>query len=261
MTFGNIKLVLDGPTARVTLARPNKLNPLDWATIQELRHALKQIEAKSEVTFAVITGEGRSFSAGGDLEAYVHLYRQPAEFAAFLSDFYDLLTAMESSEKIFIAAVNGICVAGGMELLLACDLALAADTAKLGDCHLNFGQLPGAGGSQRLPRAIGLLRAKHLMMIGDLLSAAEAEKIGLVGGVVPADDLDNAVNRLIAKMSAKSRAGLRGIKHLANLTLQHDLDAGLKAEIAFVRHYVTTELDAVEGLTAFANKRDPVFSS
>ena len=86
----------------------------------------------------------------------------------FLDDFYEMLTAMEASEKIYIAAVNGVCVAGGIELLLACDLSIAADSAKIGDGHLNFGQLPGAGGLQRLPRAVGLLRAKHLILTGDL---------------------------------------------------------------------------------------------
>ena len=88
-----------------------------------------------------------------------------------------MLDEIERSAKIYIGAVNGVCVAGGLELLLACDLVIAADTAKIGDGHLNFGQLPGAGGSQRLPHAIGLLRAKHLILTGKLLSAAEAERI------------------------------------------------------------------------------------
>ncbi len=108
----------------------------------------------------------------------------PDKFAAFLDDFFQLLDAIEASAKIYIAAVNGVCVAGGIELLLACDLAIAAASARIGDGHLNFGQLPGAGGSQRLPRAIGLLRAKHLILTGALLSAAEAERIGLVNEVV-----------------------------------------------------------------------------
>jgi len=256
-TYANIILTFDGAVARLTLARPDKLNPLDWATVKELRTAIAAIDSRPEVSFVVVTGQGRSFSAGGDLEGYLRLYAHPDEFAAFLDDFWKMLTAIEASPKIYIAAVNGHCVAGGIELLLACDLAVAAETAKIGDGHLNFGQLPGAGGSQRLPRAVGLLRAKHLMLTGELLTAAEAERIGLVGAV--ASDLDAAVAELIEGLSQKSRVGLRGAKHLANLTLNLDLDAGLKAEIAYVHAYATTEPDATEGLVAFKEKRRPAF--
>jgi len=256
-TFANITLAFEGAVARLTLARPEKLNPLDWATVKELRAAIALIDTRPEVSFVVVTGQGRSFSAGGDLEGYLRLYAHPDEFAAFLDDFWKMLTAIEASPKIYIAAVNGHCVAGGIELLLACDLAVAAEGAKIGDGHLNFGQLPGAGGSQRLPRAVGLLRAKHMMLTGNLLSAAEAERIGLVGAV--ASDLEAAVAELIAGMSQKSRVGLRGAKHLANLTLSLDLDAGLKAEIAYVHAYATTEPDATEGLVAFKEKRRPAF--
>jgi enoyl-CoA hydratase/carnithine racemase len=256
-TFANIILAFEGATARLTLARPEKLNPLDWATVKEVRTAIGEIDRHPEVSFVVVTGQGRSFSAGGDLEGYLHLYAHPDEFAAFLDDFCKMLTAIEASPKIFIAAVNGHCVAGGLELLLACDLAVAAESAMIGDGHLNFGQLPGAGGSQRLPRAVGLLRAKHLMLTGELIGATEAERIGLVGAV--AADPEAAVAELVAGLSRKSRAGLAGAKHLANLTLSLDLDDGLKAEIAYVRAYATTEPDATEGLLAFKEKRRPAF--
>jgi enoyl-CoA hydratase len=256
--FANIELSFTGAVARLTLARPEKLNPLDWSTVKELRTAVAEIDRHAETSFVVVTGQGRSFSAGGDLEGYLHLYRHPDEFAAFLDDFHRMLTAIEASPKIYIAAVNGHCVAGGIELLLACDLAVAAETARIGDGHLNFGQLPGAGGSQRLPRAVGLLRAKHLMLTGELLTAAQAERIGLVSAV--AADLEAEVARLIAGMAEKSRVGLAGAKHLANLTLALDLEAGLKAEIDYVHRYATTEPDATEGLVAFKEKRRPAFS-
>ena len=181
-------------------------------------------------------------------------------FPPFLDDFFQMLNAIEASSRIYIAAINGVCVAGGLELLLACDLVIAAASARIGDGHLNFGQLPGAGGSQRLPRAIGLLRAKHLILTGNLLSAEEAERIGLVGQVVPDEALDQAVDALVAGLVEKSRVGLRGAKHLTNLTLTTDLATGLKREIEFVHHYATTEPDATEGLLAFKEKRKPVFS-
>jgi len=257
-SFQNIRLEWLDRAARLTLARPDKLNPLDWATVRELRRAVAEIEA-SKVVAVVVTGEGRSFSAGGDLEGYIALYRQPDRFAEFLDDFYRLLTAMEQSPKIYVAAVNGVCVAGGLELLLACDVAIAADSAKIGDGHLNFGQLPGAGGSQRLTRAIGLTRAKHLMLTGALLPAAEAERIGLVNAVVPAAELETAALKFVDGLLEKSRVGVRGAKYLANLAMTTDLEEGLKREIAFVHDYATTEPDATEGLVAFKDKRKPAF--
>lgn len=259
MTYDNIKLSFEGATARLTMARPDKLNPLDWATVKALRAAVAQIDSHPEVGFVVVTGEGRSFSAGGDLEGYLRLYAHPDEFAAFLSDFWAMLGAIEASPKIFIAAVNGACVAGGLELLLACDLAVAAESARIGDGHLNFGQLPGAGGSQRLPRAIGLLRAKHLMLTGDLLDAETCERWGLVTKVVPDAELIAKAEVWVASLSDKSGVGLAGAKRLANMTLDLAYEEGLKAEIAFVHRYATTEPDATEGLLAFKEKRPPRF--
>ncbi len=246
---------------RLTLARADKLNPLDWTTVRELKDAVAAIEARTDVSAVIITGRGRSFSAGGDLDGYLELYRHPDKFAAFLADFFQMLSAIEASSKIYVAAVNGLCIAGGLELLLACDLAIAASSARIGDGHLNFGQLPGAGGSQRLPRAIGLRRAKHLILTGDLLSANEAQRIGLVNEVVPDTELDAAAEALVARLGQKSRVGLRGAKHLANLSLTTELAAGLQQEIDFVHRYATTEHDATEGLVAFKEKRKPVFSS
>jgi enoyl-CoA hydratase len=246
---------------RLTLARADKLNPLDWTTVRELKDAVAAIEGRTDVCAVIITGRGRSFSAGGDLDGYLELYRHPDKFAAFLADFFEMLSAIEASPKIYVAAVNGVCVAGGLELLLACDLAIAASSARIGDGHLNFGQLPGAGGSQRLPRAIGLRRAKHLILTGDLLSANEAQRIGLVNEVVPDNELDAAAEALVVRLGQKSRVGLRGAKHLANLSLTTELAVGLRQEIDFVHRYATTEHDATEGLIAFKEKRKPVFSS
>ncbi|MEI9992007.1 MAG: enoyl-CoA hydratase/isomerase family protein [Rhizomicrobium sp.] len=243
--------------ARVTLNRPSKLNPLDWATIGKLRAAVSEIEARNDIGVVVITGSGRSFSAGGDLEGYLGLYKSPERFQDFLSKFHDLLDTIEASPKIYIAAINGVCVAGGLELLLACDLAVAADTASIGDGHLNFGQLPGAGGSQRLPRAVGLQMAKYLMLTGELLPAAEAHRIGLLCRVFPAAELDGGVDALVDGLLEKSRTGMATAKRLANLTLKTDQASGLKQEIRIVHDYATTHPDAAEGLIAFKEKRKP----
>lgn len=259
--YKNISLSWSGAVVRLTLSRPDKLNPLDWDTVRELRRATAEIDARSDVVAVIVSGEGRSFSAGGDLEGYLTLYQNAAQFAEFLDDFMKLLTAMEASEKIYIAAVNGVCVAGGLELLLACDLAIASDIAKIGDGHLNFGQLPGAGGSQRLPRAIGSMRAKHVILTGELLDAVEAERIGLINRVVPAADLESAAAALAQSLTDKSGAGVRGAKHLVNVAATTNLADGLAQEMKFVHRYATTEPDAIEGLVAFKEKRKPKFSS
>jgi enoyl-CoA hydratase len=258
MIYSNIRVAIEGDLARVTLARADKLNPLDWSTVKELKAAVAEIEA-APVRFVILTGEGRAFSAGGDLDGYLKLYRDAVAFQAFLDDFYAMLTGIEKARAIWIAAVNGVTVAGGIELLLACDMALAGASAKIGDGHLNFGQLPGAGGSQRLPRAIGLLRAKHLMLTGDLLDAETCERWGLVTKVVPDTELVAQAEAWVASLSEKSGAGLAGAKRLANMTLDLPYEEGLKAEIAFVHRYATTEPDATEGLIAFKEKRPPRF--
>ncbi|MCC7273774.1 MAG: enoyl-CoA hydratase/isomerase family protein, partial [Alphaproteobacteria bacterium] len=213
------------------------------------------------VRAVVVTGEGRAFSAGGDLEGYLTLYRDPAGFRAFLDDFWALLDAIERAPKIFVAAINGFCVAGGLELMLACDLAIAAREAKIGDGHLNFGQLPGAGGSQRLPRAIGVPRAKLLMLTGRLIDGVEAERIGLVAESVPLAELQAHVDALIATLLEKSPDGLAGMKRLVDDGMRGSLEAGLRMEIDYVHRWATTHPDAVEGLVAFKEKRRPRFGS
>jgi enoyl-CoA hydratase/carnithine racemase len=257
--FEMIKLEIRDRVATIRLARPTKLNPLDWATIGELSRAVDVIETQASITVAVITGSGRSFSAGGDLDGYLRLYQRPEDFAAFLKDFGSLLDKIERSRIIFLAAVNGICVAGGLEILLACDLVVAAEDARIGDAHLNFGQLPGAGGSQRLPRAVGALQAKYLVLTGGLVDAAEAKSMGLVNKIFPPDKFEEGISDIIDGLLSKSSAGLSGAKYLINLTNENSLQKGLQEEINFVHRYATTHPDAMEGLTSFRDKRKPKF--
>ena len=253
----NIDVRREGPGVTLVLNRPDKLNPLDWDTVRELRDAVSEIEDDSAVRTVAFTGSGRSFSAGGDLEKYLDLFRRPKDFRAFMETFHELFEVMENSGKIFIAAVNGVCVAGGLELLLACDLVIAAEDAKIGDGHLRFGQLPGAGSSVRLWRAVGSVRAKHLMLTGDLLTAREAQQLGLVGEVAPVGQLDEVLRALVGKLHAKTPVGLAGAKRLLNEAIRSDYSKALRAEIAYVQRYATREPDAMEGLLAFKEKRKP----
>ena len=257
--YSAIELAFEPGFATITLSRPDKLNPLDWGTVKELRRAIGDIGDRRGARVCIITGAGRAFSAGGDLEKYITLYRDAVGLQGFLDDFYHLLRDMERSPVIFLAAVNGPCVAGGIELMLACDLVIAAQEAKIGCGHVNFGQLPGAGGSQRLPRAIGALRAKHLMLTGRLVDGLEAERIGLAGEVVPQAELLGAARRLAATMREKSPSGLRGMKRLINSGMAMPLEAALRYEVDFVHGYASTDPDPMEGLLAFRDKRKPRF--
>ena len=243
--------------ARLTLNRPDQLNPLDKDTIHVLRSVVEELEAEPAVRCVIVTGAGRAFSAGGDLKGYLSLYEQPAAFRRFLEDFHALCGAIESSEKIYLAAINGTTVAGGLELMLACDVVLAADSARIGDGHSNFAQLPGAGGSQRLPRAVGALRAKRLLLSGELLTAEDAERIGLVTAVVPSDGLAEEALAWAGRLSEKSAACLSGSKYLINAGMQRSMADALRMEQDLVHAYATGHPDAMEGLKAFAEKRPP----
>ena len=245
--------------ASLTLNRPQQMNALDWNTVRSLAAAFRELEGDKATRVLLITGRGKAFSAGGDLEGYRSLYRRPNDFRQFLEDFFALLNALERSHIVVIAAVNGYCLAGGLELMLACDLALASSDARIGDAHLNFGQLPGAGGSQRLPRAIGAQRARDLMYTGRWVNGTEAERIGLVARVVPAGELMPAVRALATEILAKSPAGVASAKRLLREGSQMSLEDALRFEMDLVHEWATTHPDAMEGLAAFAEKRKPRF--
>ncbi|MFM9941364.1 MAG: enoyl-CoA hydratase/isomerase family protein [Hyphomicrobiaceae bacterium] len=259
MPYSSIALAIADGIATLTLSRPDKLNPLDWGTVKELRKAVLDIGARKGTRICIITGAGRAFSAGGDLEKYITLYRDKPGLQGFLDDFHHLLCEIERSPVIYLAAVNGPCVAGGIELMLACDLVVAANEAKIGCGHVNFGQLPGAGGSQRLPRTIGKLRAKHLMLTGKLVDGQDAERIGLVGQSVPLAELLPTARSLAETIREKSPSGIRGMKRLINQGYDMPFDAALRFEVAYAHGYASTDPDPMEGLIAFKEKRKPRF--
>lgn len=243
----------------IRLNRPNERNPLDHDTIRALLAHLDVLEQDATIRAVVITGQGRGFSAGGDLRKYLDLYTRPAQFHAFLEDFRQLCQRLERGPLVTCAMVNGACVAGGLELALACDFITMSTEAMIGDGHLGSGQLPGAGGSQRLGRAIGYQKAKEWMLSGRLYTAAEAEQVGLVALTSDPTTLEAATLALVAGAGQHSPLAYRSMKSLVNIARHEPLDQGLAREIELVHDYATTSVDATEGLRAFLDKRRPAY--
>jgi enoyl-CoA hydratase len=231
------------------------MNALDRPTLEELRDRLRALAHDDDTRVVVLTGAGeKAFVAGADIKYMSSLSVLEARAWGGLGHSCALL--LETMRKPTIAAINGFALGGGCELALACDLRYAATAAKLGQPEINLGIIPGWGGTQRLARVCGLGVAKELILTGRLVDAEEALRIGLVNGVHdPVLDLAREVAELLA---SKSALALAYAKEAANLALQGSHEASLTQEASFFAMLFSTE-DAKEGLTAFAEKRDPVF--
>lgn len=258
MAYQRILFEKKDSIAKITLNRPDKLNAIDEETLLDLQAALAEIERDDSIRVVVLASTGRAFSAGADLAAMRGKAGDPNEVNRFLRFWHRIFNSLENLGKPTIAAVQGFALAGGLELVMVCDLAIASEEARIGDAHANYGMIPGGGGTQRLPRFVGLRKAKELMFTGDFLSAKEAESLGLVNKVVPGDRLEAAVIELAQKIAEKSPLGLRHMKYLANRSREADLDSGLELEILASQVHMTSE-DMKEGTTAFVEKRKPVF--
>ncbi len=213
--------------ARITLNRPEALNAISPQVLMELEQALKDIAGDDTVGVVVLTGAGRAFSAGVDIKG-MNTDAQGDIVTTRKRLALDVIEALENSDKPVIAAVNGYCLTGALELATACDLIVASESASFGDTHARWGLTPTWGGSQRLPRLIGAMKAKEMVFTCDMLTATEAQQIGLVNKVVPPEKLDEAVQELAGKILANSRASIRIQKSLMNRGLKLDYASGLK---------------------------------
>ncbi|MCZ6859337.1 MAG: enoyl-CoA hydratase/isomerase family protein [Alphaproteobacteria bacterium] len=247
-----------GRTAWITLNRPDDLNCIDGDLGREIALAVEAAEADKDVRALVFTGAGRAFCAGYDLKYVLDIVsrQDPEEIRRFMAGALALSTRIVGCEKPVIAAVNGIAAAGGLELILSCDLAIAAEGVRIADAHANYGLLPGAGGSALLPRRIGPVRAKYLLYSGEFVAAETLRDWGLFNAVVPADKLLGEVEQLAAKITAKSPLVIRRMKHLVDDGLDSSLAVALRAETKAWEAHALAE-DFMEGLTAFSEKREP----
>lgn len=241
----------------IRLNRSDALNAITPGVVDGLRAALDAAASDAAVRVLVVTGNGRAFCAGADLKEVRRADGGRDAFAAFLRSVGRAFDELEACPKPVIGAVNGLALAGGLELL-CCDLVIAAASAKLGDAHANYGLLPGAGASVRLPRRIGIARAKQLFFTGAMVPAAELVAAGLVNEVVADEDLDGAVGERVSAIAAKSPLGLSRMKRLANDAWETPAPIALRAELAAGELHRASH-DMNEGLAAFAEKRPPRF--
>jgi enoyl-CoA hydratase len=243
--------------ATIVLNRPKSLNALNTALLTELRTALKDAEVDAAVRVIVITGAGdKAFCVGVDVTEIVE--KSPEEARAFSQWVQALFTSIETIRKPVIAKINGFCLGGGLELALACDFRIAADTSMFGLPEVNLAIISGGGGTQRLPRLIGKTKALELLMTGTPIDAVEAFRLTLLNAVVPVDDLEKKVDEFVQKLLTKSPVTLGILKAAVNKGLEMDLEHALEYEAECFESALKTE-DAQEGLTAFIEKRKPEF--
>ena len=243
--------------ATIILNRPAALNALNDRLLSELELIVRDTAADQAVRALVITGAGeKAFCAGVDL---TELSKMTSEAAGALSRrIQRILNDLEAMRKPVIAKINGFCLAGGLELALACDIRIAAATAIFGLPETTLGLIPGAGGTQRLPRLIGKTQAMELLLTGERIDAAEAAQLGLLNAVVPVYELDRSVDNLLTKLRAQSPVALGILKDAVNTGLELDLEQALEYEANCFEAAFDTE-DAREGLAAFVEKRKPEF--
>lgn len=259
MVFNTIIFEKKDGVARITLNRPDALNAISPELISEVGVAAVDADKDESIKAIVIAANGRAFSAGADLKAMKKVLGSTDTTEVFLRTWYSAFRTLQESGKPVICAVQGIALAGGLELVNACDIVIASEKAQLGDQHANFGLIPGGGNTQLVPRVVGIRKAKELLLTGDWLSAAEAERIGLVNKVVPADKLDEAVNDMVDKVTKnKSPLAAKRIKDLINKGMQVDLASGWEMESQTILNHFRSE-DMAEGITAFEEKRTPAF--
>jgi enoyl-CoA hydratase len=256
MTYATILVEKNQDIATITINRPSALNALNTQTIEELTTAVQELETDPTVHVVILTGKDKAFIAGADIKQMQTM--NPLEAKEFTTKGHLLLQLIEESRLPYIAAVNGYALGGGCEVMMACDLIVASSTAKIGQPEINLGIHPGFGGTQRLPRLVGPIKAKELLLTGDAIDAQESLRIGLINKIVEPDHLMTETLKIASKIAGKSTVQTRFIKELVNTGRNMDLSSANAFEKALFSTSFSTQ-DQKEGMTAFLEKRKPTF--
>lgn len=247
--------VIEDNIATVTLNNP-PVNALGIEVVRELDQVFEEIKVNDSIRVVILTGVGKAFVAGANMKAFLTFDRKAGEQYAL--EVTDMQRKIDEFDVPVIAAVNGYALGGGCELAMSCDIRIASEKAIFGQPELKLGVMPGAGGTQRLPRLIPMGKAKMLIFTGDHISAAEAERIGLVDKVVPAGEELNEARNLAKKMMKVGPVALRFAKKSVNRGKQTSLNDALMLEATLFGELFETQ-DVKEGVNAFLEKREPAF--
>lgn len=254
MVYQNIIVEIRGKVGLVTLNRPQALNALNEALIAELNDALGGFESNPEIGCTVITGSEKAFAAGADVKEMA----EKTYVESYLGRFLDGWTRIAETRKPVIAAVSGFCLGGGLELAMMCDFIIASETARFALPEITLGIMPGAGGTQRLPRYIGKAKAMDLILTGRMMDAVEAERCGLVARLVAPDRLLDEALAAASKIAAYSQPIVIMAKETVNRAQETSLAEGARFERRLFLSMFSTE-DQKEGMKAFIEKRKPDF--
>jgi enoyl-CoA hydratase len=244
--------------ATVELNRPEKLNALSGELLRALLAVVAEVDSRRDIRVVVLRGAGRAFCAGADLAEIEGLYRDPVRSRVYLTTLRDALVGLERLRQPVVASVHGMVLAGGLELMLACDLVVAAASTRIGDQHMSWGFVPGGGSTQRLPRLIGPGRARDLLLTGRWLRADEALTFGLVTRVAADGDVQKETSALAEELATRSPDALARTKALVRHATQLPLDQGLDLEIESVIAYYAQPEFAL-GLEGFKSRTPPAF--
>lgn len=242
----------------ITINRPKAYNAINFEMLKEFDHVLSDIEKDVEIKVGLIVGSEKYFAAGADLTEVSNI-DSPVDAYYYIKRL-DVLHRIERLDKPVIAAISGFALGGGCELSMCCDIRIAAENATFGQPEIKLGLIPGAGGTQRLPRLIGMSKAKELLYTGDSIDANEAYRLGLVSKVVPVDSLMDEARTLALKIARQPGAALRATKIAMNGGIDMDIKSAIAYEARCFEILFSTE-DQTEGTRAFVEKRKPVFKN
>ena len=257
LALANVLYEKVGDIAHVTVNRPKVLNALNTPTWTDLRTAFEEARDDSTVRGVILTGAGdKAFIAGADIGELAHVSAVEAEQSSRFGQ--RVLDLIENLGKPVIAAINGFALGGGCETAMACTIRIAVETAKFGQPEVSLGLVPGGGGTQRLPRLVGKGRALQLILSGEMISAREAHRIGLVNEIVPAADLITRAEAILKRIASNAPIAVKYALEATNKGLETSQSEGLSLEASYFGLCAATE-DKAEGTSAFLQKRPPEF--